>query len=314
MMTDAELEMALPVPTPTDDDPTALGWRYLDGGQRVVPLRQEDLLYQAEDDFLVTNYCHVEDTGYLKEVLRLRTASKPGIRVFSDHCIDFQVEGMGILGPDVILLNGEDRPWDINRGTFPVKDMGARPLYAFEITSPSTRVRDFRERLDQYYRVGVPVSVVIDASYGGGRKPQGVVAFQAGPERYERLPTRSDGRVWIEVADIWVSVEHDRLCCRDENGSVIPDGLTALRELQENTRHAEKAIAEATTAREQVRLETARFEAEKARAEAAVALAEAEKTRAAELAAERDAEKANSLALEQKYKELEAELRRIRGE
>jgi Uma2 family endonuclease len=377
MITDEELEMAVPVPIPTAENPYAIGWRYRDEGTVVLPLTQADLLWQEEGDKIPTNYNHVADMFYLFDILGKQTQGKPGVRVFSDHCINFQIEGLGILGPDVIMFNGEPGDWDGKRGTFPVKDMGARPLYAFEITSPSTRPRDLRERLDQYYRAGVPVFVLIDAPYGGGKRPQGIVQFQAGPSGYERLPRRPDGRIWVEVAEVWVGLENGRVACFLPNGDRVPDGATLLHnlstaraQLAEETQRAdgEKARAEAVAAQaaaEKERAEAAttradaaaaqaaaekdRAEAEKARAAAAVARADAEKERAeaaatradaaaaraeaaaAQAAAEKDraeaekaraeaaaaqatAERARADEVARKMAELEAELRRLRGE
>ncbi len=342
MITDEELEMAVPVPVPTAENPHALGWRYRRKGLVVLPLTQADLLWQEEDDQIVTNYNHVADMFYLFDILGRRTKGKSGVRVFSDHCINFQVEGLGILGPDVVMFNGEPRDWDGRRGTFPVKDMGARPLYAFEITSPGSRLRDFRERLDQYYRAGVPVYVVIDAPYGGGRRPQGIVQFQAGPDGYERLPGRPDGRIWVEVAEVWLGLENGRAACFLPNGEWIPSGATALQDLSatktqlaEETQRAdtEKARAEAAQASataEKVRAEAAtalaagekqraeaaagQAAAEKARAEAADAQVAAEKARAEAAAAQAAKEKARADEVARKMAELEAELRRLRGE
>lgn len=287
-----DLTMAIPEPVPTAANPFALGWRHRDGGTTVLPLTQADLLWQEEGDQIVTNHGHALDMDYLAHVLRSRTEGKPGVRVFSDHCIDFQVEGVGILGPDVILLNGEDREWDVGRGTFPVKDMGARPLYAFEITSPGTRTRNFNDRPGQYYRAGVPVYVIVDTPAGGGRRPAGVVAHQAGPDGYERLPTAPDGRFWVEVAEVWVGVENGRLAAWDAAGEPIPDSVGLFHQVatlgQQNAALTEQAAAE------------------KARAVVAEQQAAAERQRA------ETAESARTAA-EQRMKDLEAELARLRG-
>ena len=293
MISDADLEMAETDLDLPGEEPGVVGWRYRNGGTTVIPLRAEDLLNQEEGDKIVTNTAHIEDMQYLFEALTRRTRGKPGIRVFSDHCINFQVRGLGILGPDVILFNGEDRPWDKGRGTFPVKAMKARPLYAFEVTSPSTRPRDLRARLSQFFRAGVPVYVVIDAPYGGGRHPLGVVAFQAGPDGYEQLPAADDGRVWVEVAEVYLGLEDGRLMIRAADGKKVPTGV--------------EAIGEAMDLREQVEREEKRTERARKKAAAADKKAAAADKKAA-------AEKARADAAEQKMKEMEAELRRLRGE
>ena len=299
MISDADLEMAVPVPKPNKKNPFALGWRWRDGGTTVLPLTQADLLYQEEGDQIATNHGHAEDMRNLYHILSTRTAGKAGVRAFTDHCINFEVEGLGILGPDAILFNGEDREWDKGRGTFPVKSMGARPLYAFEITSPGTRGRDFRERLDQYYRAGVPVYVVIDAAYGGGRRPQGLVAFQAGPDGYERLAP-DGGRVWIEVAEVFLSLEDDTIVAHTADGEKVlnmGEMATATAELANQVRQQQKSVDRANK----------KADAEKKKADTEKKKADTEKKKADTLRTERD-------ELARKAAELEAELRRLRGE
>jgi Uma2 family endonuclease len=122
-----------------------------------------------------------------------RIRGKAGVRVFGDHLIDFGVEGMPYLGRDVIVLNGEPREWDPNRGVFPVKEMAARPLFVVELTSPTTRRRDLTEKPGLFYRAGVSMLVLVDLPYGGGKRPNGIVAYQAGPTGYEELPPEPNG-------------------------------------------------------------------------------------------------------------------------
>lgn len=300
MIADADLEMAIPEPVPTAENPFALGFRYRDGGETVLPLSREDLLWQEEGDQIVTNHYHDLDMAYLAEVLRWRVHGKPGLRVLSNHCINFQIPGLGIIGPDVVLFNGEPREWDGSRGTFPVKDMAARSLYVFEVTSPGTRSRDFRERLDQYFLAGVPGYVLIDAPYGGGRRPQGITAFQAGPDGYERLPARPDGRVWIEIAEIWIGLEEGRVACYLPDGERISDAVATYGHL---------AFAQQQLAEERERAVQAKAQAEEEALRAAQ-----EKARAEEEARRAAQEKARADAAEQRIRELEAELRRLRGE
>lgn len=248
-----DLTMAVDPPVPTPENPFALGWRYRDGGATELPLTPADLLWQEEGDQIVTNNGHALDMGYLRFVLQSRTDGKPGVRVFSDHCIDFQVDGLGIIGPDVILLNGEDREWDDERGTFPVKDMAARPLYAFEITSPGTRSRNFNDRPAQYFRAGVPVYVIVDTPAGGGRRPAGIVAYQAGPDGYERLPNSTDGRFWVEVAEVWVGVENGRLAAWDAAGEPIPDSVGLFHQVAALTEQATAETARADAAEQRMK-------------------------------------------------------------
>ena len=283
-----DLEMAIPQPVPTADDPFALGWRYpKDGDADMIPLTEDDLVYPEEGDFVVNNLAHNNNREYLMAVFKARVAGRPGLRVLGDHLIDFQVPAIKKnLGPDVILLNGEAKEWNPGKGVFPVKRMKARPLIAIEITSPTTRRKDLTVKPGLYFKAGVPLFVLIDLEYGGGKNPSGITAFQAGPTDYEALPPDEDGRVWLEVVEVFLAVENGGVVCYDQSGKRLED-YTGL--MKQNA----KAEAEATTEKKKAR------RAEK-RADAATAA--------------RDAEQIARLAAEEKLKELEAELRRLRGD
>jgi Uma2 family endonuclease len=248
----------------TEATPYQYGYRYLrvvrpDGteGTDIVPLREEDLLHPQEGDFIVQNDYHISDVLYLIAVFRAQTASLPGIRVFGDHIIDFQHGGVQPLGPDVTVLNGETLKWDRGRATFPVGDMKARVLFAIEVTSPSTRKKDLGPKLDLYYRAGVPLYVIVDAEYGGGKKPVGVMAHQAGPEFYEPLDVNDNGRFWLDIVNVWIGIEDGHVACYDQDGSRISAPEEAIRDLKHERARAEQ--------------ERARAEQEKARAETAEA-------------------------------------------
>ena len=61
MISDADLEMAVPVPKPTKKDPFAIGWRWRENGRpsvEPIPLTQADLLDQEEDDQIEPKDAH----------------------------------------------------------------------------------------------------------------------------------------------------------------------------------------------------------------------------------------------------------------
>jgi Uma2 family endonuclease len=298
-----DLEMAVPPPVPTADDPFALGWRYTtdDNPEWRVPLTEEDLLYPQEADFVVNNQALNDDLWYLVAAFRERVAGREGLRVLGDHMVDFEVPGLRILGPDVTVLNGEARAWDRGRAVFPVKEMGARPLIAVEITSPTTRRNDLTAKPKLFYRAGVPLYVLIDLPYGGGKRPSGITVFQAGPTEYEPLPPEPDGRVWLEVVELFLKVENNRVVCDTPEGQRIEDDAEVRKSVASERARAEQEKQRADEAE-------AAASAEKARADEAEALATAEKARADGAKATADAEKARADA------ELGAELKRLRGD
>ncbi len=133
------------------DDPFFYGWRYVerkrDDGtifSEQVPLTEWDVLHPQEGDFIMTNDAHSEICRYLKGAFRYHLTNHPGALVLGDHRVDWQVEGIEPHGPDLSVFF-DSAPWDPRRGTYPMHDMGARPICAIEVTSPSTRSGDFGE-------------------------------------------------------------------------------------------------------------------------------------------------------------------------
>ena len=188
-----------------------------------VPLTEEDLLYPQEGDQIVQNDFHASDFLYLMEVFRDKAKNKPGIRILGDHRIDFQVPGLQPLGPDITVLDGEPREWDREKGTFPVIDMKSRPLFVMELTSPTTRSKDVKEKVGLYYRAGVPLFILVDAPYGGGKKPRGIVPYQAGPGKYELLPLDANNRFTLGIFDLSLGIEDGHVVCFDIQGAPIGD-------------------------------------------------------------------------------------------
>lgn len=240
-----DLEMAIPEPVPTAENPYARGWRYtgLDGEDDWrVPLTEDDLVFPQEGDFVVNNKAHHDDLAYLESVFTRRIADRPELRLLADHLIDFQHPQLKKwLGPDLILFNGEAKLWNPNRGVFPVKRMKARPLFAVEVTSPNTRRLDLTKKMGLFYLVGVPVYVIIDLPSGGAKRPMGIVAFQAGPTEYEQLPPERNGRVWLEVVEVFLAYEKKRVVCYDRHGTRIPDAVGLAAEVKVEKARADEA-------------------------------------------------------------------------
>jgi colicin import membrane protein len=274
-------------------DPYRFGFRYRRNGD-MVPLTEDDLLHPQEGDFVVNNDNHDLDRTYLRSVFHERTTGQPGIRVLSDHIIDFQHGGVQPLCPDVTVLGDLLLEWDGKRGTFPVGDMQSRILFAMELTSPSTRRTDLKLKPSYYYRAGIPLLIICDAPYGGSKKPLGVLPYQKGPNGYDPLPVNVDGRFWIDVVHVWIGIENERVVCYDADGARIGDYTSVAQ-----ARVREKARADE---------EKARADEEKARADEEKARADEEKARADEEKARADEEKARADAAHSRIRELEAQL------
>jgi Uma2 family endonuclease len=291
---------------PWHKDPYFYGWRMVER-QRAdgstfwdqVPLTEWDVLHPQEGDFIVQNDIHNEICAYLKYAFRWRLAGRPRTLVLSDHRIDWQVPGVDPHGPDITVLF-HSPPWDPQRGTYLVRDLGADPRLAIEATSPSTRRVDLHDKVNDYKRAGVPLYVIIDQGTLETSPALTLLAYQATPQGYERVPLDEHNRLWLEDLQLWLAVEGDHVVCLEPDGTPIGDYLTVAKMAQE-------AEARAEAERQRAEAEKARAEGEKARAEAEKARAEGEKARA-------EAEKARAEDAEEKVREMAAELRRLRGQ
>ena len=267
------------------------GWRYVrrklpDGTEDVelVPLSQEDLLYPREDDFVVQKPPHWRDFEYCHGTLERVHTSQPGVVVLGDCLVDWGVEGVQPLGPDVLVLF-DVRQW-LQRGTFRIAEEGGRPILALEIASPSTRVHDVGAKLNLYYRAGVQLYVIIDRG-PDGEDPVRLLGYRRGPQGWLPLEPDAQGRLNLAPVGVWLGVE--------ENRPWLYDAATGQRLLAPVEMAA--ALAEAEI--------KARQDAQ-ARADAEARVRDAEAKAREETQARSD--------LEKRLRELEDQLRRQRDQ
>ena len=238
-----------PAETP-DTDPWFYGWRYVerrnaDGTttSEQVPLTAEDVLHPEEEDFIVHNEIHDDLTAYLKAVIRWRLANHPGARVFHDHRIAWQTGGVRPMGPDIALFF-DTGPWDPNKGTYPVRDEGARPGLVIEVTSPSTRAKDLDQKIALYCRAEVPRYIVVDLMAGEDESEIRLLVFDYSPDGPVPVELPEPHRVWIPELELWLTIEGDRVDCRETDGTSIGDYVEVAQAAA-----AEKARADEEKAR-----------------------------------------------------------------
>jgi colicin import membrane protein len=216
------------VPDP-NRDPFEYGWRMVprldaDNNQtwEKVPLTEWDVLHPQEDDFHVTSDAHDRDIHYLKDVFTDRTAGRDGWLVLCDHRVEWARAEVGAHGPDVVVFEGLNKAWDPARRTFPVPEMGARPVVVVEVTSPSTRHIDLDEKVQDYFKAGVPLYVIADPRESHTGATVKLLAYRATPEGYARVPDDPNG-VWIEPLGVWLRVHGGLIFCTTESGEAILD-------------------------------------------------------------------------------------------
>ena len=218
-----------------------------------IPLTLEDLLFPEEGDFAVQFPSHVNDCFSLKTVFDMRLAGDPEAVVLTDCRVDWNLPGVRPLGPDIAVFLGVPR--DFDRGTLGLVEDAARPVLVVEVTSPDTRKNDFGIKKDFYHRAGVPLYVIVDARPGPKGRRVKLHGFRHAPEGYDPLPLDDQGRLWIEPLGLWLAIADGRVVCIDgATGEPIGNAIEQARaradaearaEAEARARAEWRAIAEA---------------------------------------------------------------------
>jgi colicin import membrane protein len=298
---------------PPEANPFPYGWRYVerrapDGSivQDQLPLTLEDVLHPKEGDVIPERDHHELERGDLRRIFRFRLPARDGYLVYSDCLIDWGVPGIGNHSPDVSVFAGVTHPPGPQTGLFHLKDSGGRCLLLIEIVSPDTRDNDIVHKLGEYFQVGVPLYVLIDQQRVGG--PRFLMAYRYTPKGYAKVELDENDRLLLEPLGLRLGIVEEALVCFDAStGEVVGnyEQVSLARIVAE--RHARQE-AEARAAAEQ----HARQEAEARAAAEQHARREAEARAAAERQTRQEAEA--RAAAEQRLRELEADLRRLKGE
>ncbi len=290
------------------DDPYRLGWRYvkrrLEDGKEVsetVPLTKYDVLHPQEEDFIVNTEAHDINRDYLGDVFRYRVAGQEGALILCDHRIAWDVPDLEPLGPDIMAIFNVRPRTGARPATFQVADEGTRPAVIIEVTSPSTRSNDLTIKVDYYYRAGIPYYVIVDIIEDDHGATQVVLmGYQRNAVGYVHMTPDERGWLWLEPLQLWLAGKGGRAVCFKPDGKEIFDYVGVAKD--RDSLAARTAQAEAQAAQEA----QARAQAEAQAAQEAQARAQAEAQAAQEAQARADAER--------KLRELEEELRRVRGQ
>lgn len=281
-------------------DPFYLGWRYVtetanDGSEELkqVPLTEWDVLHPQEGDFIVQNYAHTRDCIYIRQSIESVLALRKKSLVLIDHRVDWQEAGIEPHGPDVSAFDDLIEPWDINKGTFKVHDMGATILLGVEVTSPATWKNDVGIKVEEYWQARMPYYVIVDSrQFGEDQCEVTVIGYRTTPEGFVQMPSDPVRGIWIPTVGIGFKIIDGRVRCVDTSGVVIPDRA----ELEQ---HVQQMISRIAEDEKLLKAADERALAEKQRAEAEMKRAETEKQRADEAMT--------------RIQQLEAELKQARG-
>ena len=287
-------------PTPPQQEETPFyGWRYLrrrdaEGNEYLeeVLLTLEDVLYPQEGDERPMRPQHQIECAYIANVLRTRYAADSSVAVLSDCLIDWGVDDQRNHEPDIAVFRDVLIPPNPRQGTFRLVPSGGRVVLLIEVVSPDARENDVVRKPVDYHRLGVPLYAMIDQQREEGARF--LHGYRWTPSGYEELSLDAGGRLLLEPVGLQLALEDGWLACYD---AVTGERLGDYQEIAEALQEERKALQEERKARQNAE-ERQRQEAQARQNAEARAAAESDRAKVAE----------------ERLRELEAELRRLRGE
>jgi colicin import membrane protein len=272
-----------PTIPPDAVDPFRYGWRDINRQRpdgtiewEQIPLTLEDVLHPREGDVILESSRHDRNVRYLADVLSERLADDPGALVLRDCGVYWDVPGLRHHSPDVSVIRGLRNVRE-QYASFNVAEEGVRLALLIEHVSPNARSNDVKTKVDHYHQARVPQYVIIDCEDDDA--PLRLIDYRWAPDGFHEEPADAQGRVLLVCVDLRLGIEGHRVVLFDSAGRELGDYeavCVALRAEAQSRQDAER-----------------RAESEHARAEA---------------------EAAARLSLEERLRDAEAEIRRLRGE
>ncbi len=269
---------------PDEIDPFRYGQRFVqrdlpDGTVQIdqIPLTLADLLHPKEGDQVTHSTAHQRRVRYLCNVFAAHLAHDPTAVVLDDVRIKWDLPELQPHGPDIMVIFGvrEQKNWS----TFDVAEEGTRPALIIEVTSPETSGNDRLIKLEEYDLAGVPLYIIVDSVRRQGQSFLRLLGYQRVGMAYTVLAPDAHGRLWLEPLGLWMGLQQNEVYLFDQDGTRLGDYAEVVATLTAERQARADAEARATSAETQAATER------QARAEA-----------------------------EARLRELEAELRRLRGE
>jgi len=293
-------------------DPYPYGWRDVrfqnpNGVEKClrIPLTLEDILHPQVGDFRMHSEEHERFCAYLYNVFTARLASNAGAVVLHDVRVAWEHPDLAPHGPDIaVIFNVRRRR---NWSTFDVASEGTKPSLIVEVTSPSTRSTDLEDKVEEYAQAGVPLYVIVDIAERIGVVMRRLIGYQLTQAGYVPLAKNERGWLWLEPVGVWLGLRGKNLICYDEAGNLIEDYTRVTQARDDEARGRVEAEEHADDEARR------RAEAEERADDEARGRAEAEK-RADDEARKRADEARGRAEAEARIRELEAALRRLRGE
>jgi Uma2 family endonuclease len=283
----ADWEAEIP---PRSADPFRYGsrWRKVrlpngDVTEQQIPLTAEDLLNPELGDEVTQSEAHFEFLHWLTDLLLRHYHSRQDIKLAGDMKMFWGIPGVKEPAPDVAIIPGVRKKFDMDRGSFDVVEEGVRPCLIIEVVSATdseVRRNDYEKKVEIYRQAGIPEYLICDPPTSVTRGRLLLTGYRLRlTGQYGRIQPDSQGRLLSETTGLSFGVGKDgqSLTIFDtRTGEWLVDSGDLARREAEARKIAEDLAAHEIEARRAAEGQAAREAAARKAAEAEIAKLRAE--------------------------------------
>jgi len=214
-LADWEAEIA-----PRGADPFRYGSRWqkvrLPNGEvteQQIPLTAEDLLNPELGDEVTQSEAHFEFLHWLTDLLLRHYRLREDIKLAGDMKMFWGIPGLKEPAPDIAIIPGVRKKFDMDRGSFDVVEEGVRPCLIIEVVSATdseVRRNDYEKKVEIYQQAGIPEYLICDPPTSVTQGRLLLTGYHLRPNgQYGRIQPDSQGRLLSETTGLQFGVGQD---------------------------------------------------------------------------------------------------------
>lgn len=197
------------------------------------PLTKEEFIHPQPDDHIGSLPWHNNTAAYLHAVVEDATDGEAGAEAVIRAGLDFGVEGLRPMCPDVALLRGLASPIP-NQCPLHLSSLGATPELVVEVTYHLIRDVDLVDKVPLYHRAGVRHYLIVDLELVAKSPRIQFILYRWTPERFVRVNAPSDNLTRMGPLNAWLGKEGDDIRAYDQAGRLVPTFDEMLRQIRRN--------------------------------------------------------------------------------
>lgn len=214
-----------------------------------VPLTKEDFLHPRVGDRFTNSPWHGDTALYLHDALASLDGFEEGADVVGKVGLDFGIDGLRPMCPDVTLLSGLKSAIPGSMCPLALKALGATPELVIEVTYHLIRDVDLVDKVSLYHRAGVKHYLIVDLNIIDEESVVGLILYRWDESGFVRVNSSEREAILPGPLEARLVVEGERVRMYTPDGEPVP----TIRELHQRRRQLRQqlALAEATRAEQQ---------------------------------------------------------------